>query len=160
MLPSPKNAGTEMTKNKRSMNGQYSTFRIAGRLYGIDVIKVQEIVKPMPITKIPLSVSFIRGLINLRGQVATAIDLRELFGLSDAPPEAPMNVVCRCDGALISLLVDDIGDVIEVTGDDYEETPKTIPASVRVYMSGVYKLKNALLSIIDIEKLFTQVNRP
>ena len=87
---------------------QFSTFYIADRLYGIDVTQVQEIVKPMAMTKIPLSPDYVRGLINLRGQVATAIGLRELFGISEAPPEFFMNVVCRLDGSLMSFHVDKI----------------------------------------------------
>lgn len=137
---------------------QYSTFYVAGRMYGINVTKVQEIVKPMPMTAIPLAEDFVQGLINLRGQVATAIGLRELFGLTDDSQNESMNVVCRCDGNLIALLVDEIGDVIEVSQSSYEVPPRTIPESIRKYMTGVYKLKDSLLSVIDIDRLFKHVN--
>lgn len=143
---------------ERESKSQFSTFYVAGRLYGIDVTKVQEVVKPMQMTKVPLGADFVRGLINLRGQVATAIGLRELFRLPEDRPGEAMNVVCRCDGNLISLLVDEIGDVIEVDGSAFEATPKTIPDAVRKYMGGVYKLKDSLLSVIDIDRLFKHVN--
>lgn len=148
-----------MARNEGQKKGQFSTFVVAGRLYGIDVTKVQEVVKPMTMTRIPLAESYVRGLINLRGQVATAIGLRELFGLTAGSPTDPMNVVCRCNGNLISLLVDDIGDVIEVDLAAYEATPKTIPDSVRKYMDGVYKLKDSLLSVLDSDRLFKSVNQ-
>ncbi len=136
---------------------QYATFIIADRLCGIDVTKVQEVVRPITMTKIPLAASFIRGLINLRGQVATAIGLRELFGLGSDHRE-PMNVVCQLDGDLVSLLVDEIGDVIEVSRATYEAAPATIPKNLGAYIAGVYKLKDGLLSVIDIEHLFKTVN--
>lgn len=132
---------------------QYSTFFVAGRLYGIDVTRVQEVVKPMRMTTVPLAPSFVRGLINLRGQVATAIGLRELFELHQEPSISTMNVICRIDSNLVSLLVDEIGDVIEVSSQDYEKTPQTIPLTVRRFMDGVYKVNSQLLSIIDVDKI-------
>ncbi len=132
---------------------QFSTFYVAGRLYGIDVTRVQEVVRPMHITPIPLAPEYVVGLINLRGQVTTAIGLRELFGLKDTPPETFMNVVCRIDGSLISLQADEIGDVVEVMEKDFELTPQTVPSEVRQFMSGIYKISDSLLSIIDIDRI-------
>ena len=137
---------------------QFSTFYVANRLYGIDVTRVQEVVRPMPITPIPLAPEYVTGLINLRGQVATAIGLRELFGLKDTPPDQFMNVVCRIDGSLISLQADEIGDVIEVMMNDFELTPQTVPGDVRRFMSGIYKISDSLLSIIDIERISKFLN--
>ena len=141
-----------------SKSSQFSTFYIADRLYGIDVTRVQEVVRPMPITPIPLAPDYVTGLINLRGQVATAIGLRELFGLKSAPPDHFMNVVCRIDGSLISLQADEIGDVIEVMMQDFESTPQTVPGDVRRFMSGIYKISGALLSVIDIERISKFLN--
>lgn len=132
---------------------QFSTFFVAGRLYGIDVTRVQEVVRPMPMTPIPLAPDFVTGLINLRGQVATAIGLRPLFGLRENPPEFFMNVVCKIDGFLISLQVDEIGDVIEVSSRDFEQTPQTVPTDIRRFMTGIYKISGSLLSIVDIQKI-------
>jgi len=132
---------------------QYSTFVIAGRLYGIDVTRVQEVVRPMLMTRIPLAPNYIVGLINLRGQVATAIGLRELFGLPAKQTDNLMNVVCKTSGALLSFLVDEIGDVIEVKKSDYESPPSTIAPNVRKFISGVYKTTGTLLSVIDIEPI-------
>lgn len=134
-------------------SSQYSTFTVAGRLYGIDVTKVQEVVRPMAMTKIPLAPPYIKGLINLRGQVATAIDLRELFELPGRPTEELMNVVCKSHGTLLSFQVDEIGDVLEVKKADFERTPSTIKDSVRRFLGGIYKIDGGLLSMIDIDPL-------
>lgn len=139
-------------KDARS-SSQFSTFYVSNRLYGIDVTRVQEVVRPMSMTPVPLAPDYVTGLINLRGQVATAIGLRQLFGLRDLPPESFMNVVCKVDGALVSLQADEIGDVIEVAVKDFEPTPQTVSAEIRRFMSGVYKISGALLSIIDIERI-------
>ena len=132
---------------------QYSTFFISGRLYGIDVMKVQEVLKTQPMSEVPLAPKFVHGLINLRGQIATAIGLRELFGIESNTNEEKMNVVCQTGDSLLSLLVDRIGDVMEVTQDDFELPPETIPEEVRRFMKGVYKVKNDLLSIIEVDKV-------
>lgn len=132
---------------------QFSTFLLANRLYGIDVTRVQEVVRPLTMTRIPLAQDYVRGLINLRGQVATAIGLRELFELPAEQSRESMNVVCKCDGNLISLLVDEIGDVIEVAQDAFEDSPPTIPGSIRRFMHGVYKVDGPLLSIVDVDRI-------
>ena len=137
---------------------QYSTFYVAKRLYGIDVTRVQEVVRPMTTTKIPLAEQFVHGLINLRGQVVTALSLHDLFSLKDKAPAELMNVICKADGALISLLVDEIGDVVELDSDDFEQTPHTIPEGVRRFMTRVYIVGDNLLSILDVDKIFQALN--
>ena len=135
------------------MSTQLSTFYVADRLYGMEVMKVQEITKPLPMTKVPLAPNHVHGLINLRGQIATAIGLRELFGIDVGETSEKMNVICRVDGLLLALLVDKIGEVIEVGDDEYESPPNTIPGNIRRFMDGVYKVPGSLLSVIDIEKI-------
>jgi purine-binding chemotaxis protein CheW len=139
---------------------QFSTFRVDGRLYGVSVKIVQEITKPMPITAVPLSPDFVKGLINLRGQIATAIGIRELFKLGQQiDAENNVNVVCKVDGLLLSLIVDEIGDVIEVDDKDFEDTPDTLSQHVAQFMNGVYKLPENILSILDINKLVSFLNQ-
>lgn len=145
--------------HQTSKMNQLSTFFISERWYGIDVIRVQEIVKPMDLTTIPLSPTYVRGLINLRGQIATAIGLRELLRLTCMSPEELFNVVCKIDGYLVSLQVDRIGDVIEVSEDCFESTPSTVPPHTRQFLSGIYKFQNRLLSVIDIDKVIDYLNK-
>ncbi len=142
------------TASEQVTGQQFATFFLGERMYGVEVSNVQEIVKSMPMTRIPLSPSFVRGLINLRGQIATAIDLRELFGLSGALEGAvQMNVVCLLEGSLVSLLVDQIGDVVEVDGKLFEPTPDTVSEKVRKFLSGVYKMKGPLLSVLNVNEV-------
>ncbi len=131
----------------------YSTFRIAGRLYGIDVMSVQEVTKSLPCTRVPLAPKYFRGLINLRGQIATAIELKELFDLSSASAKETMSVFCEIKGSLLSLIVDEICDVVEVDGSSFEDIPDTVPKKIRSLMSGVYKIPGDLLSILEVDKI-------
>lgn len=138
---------------------QFSTFWIDGKLYGVDIQLIQEITKTMPITPVPLAPSYIKGLINLRGQIATAIDLRELFkfSLSNAS-EKQVNVVCKSDSLLLSLVVDEVGDVLELSSDLYESTPETVSEEISRFMAGVYKLQDNILSVIDVKKIIEYLN--
>ncbi|MBX9704338.1 MAG: chemotaxis protein CheW [Silvanigrellaceae bacterium] len=132
---------------------QYTTFLVAGNVYGIEVTKVQEIVNPIAMTIVPHAPPFVRGLINLRGQVATAIGLREMLGFESNNNALSMNLVAFVKGNLVSFLVDEILDVIEVSKDKYENTPSIIPQNISKFMSAVYKLEDGLLSILDIDKI-------
>ena len=136
-------------------SGQFSTFYVADRLYGIDVMQVQEVTKALSMTPVPLAPKYVHGLINLRGQLATAVGLRDLFEIVDEGNEdrEQMNIVCRMDDLLISVLVDQIGDVMIVGNSNFESAPNTIPDSIRRFMKGVYKISGNLISIIDIEKI-------
>lgn len=139
---------------------QFSTFLVNESLYGIEVDKVQEISNVMSITSVPLAPSFIHGLINLRGQIATAIDLRELFLLpKDTTRSEYINVVCKVKGVLLSFMVDEISDVMELDQNEFEETPENIDINVTQFMVGVYKLKTNLLSILDVEKIMDYINK-
>jgi purine-binding chemotaxis protein CheW len=140
-------------------NKQFATFYISDRLYGIDVMQVQEVTQTLSLTPIRMAPNFVRGLINLRGQIATAIGMRELFGLSgEAAAKAAASVVCKVNGGLISLLVDRIGDVIEVSEDSYENTPDLVEDDIKKIMSGVYKTDGEILSVIDIQSLSSTLN--
>jgi purine-binding chemotaxis protein CheW len=133
---------------------QLTTFSLGEFRYGIDVMRVQEVTNSLPMTRVPIAAGFVRGLINLRGQIATAIGLRELFGLGRSPTDASnMTVICKVDGALLSLLVDSIGEVIEVPETQFEPVPETVKGPVRKFTSGVYKTKDAIISIVDLDKL-------
>lgn len=143
----------------KSKSRQFSTFTIDGRLYGIDVMKVQEVTKPLQVTLMRTAPPFIKGLINLRGQIATAIGLRELFGLEIENSSEKMTVVCRVEDVLLSLLVDNIGDVIEVEDHQFESSPQTVPANIRAFMQGVYKTDEAIMSIINLDSILSELDK-
>tara|TARA_R110002049_G_scaffold286491_2_gene468276 strand:+ start:317 stop:790 length:474 start_codon:yes stop_codon:yes gene_type:complete len=138
---------------------QFSTFVVDGQLYGIDVMKVQEVTKPLEMTVMKAAPAIVRGLINLRGQIATAIDLHELFQIHSENSDEQMTIVCRADDILISLLVDNIGDVIEVDESKFEKVPITIPSSISIFMKGVYKTENGILSILCLETILAELER-
>ena len=137
-----------MTDNK-----QFATFFLDGLFFGVEVLKVQEVIRYQEMTRVPIAPAMIQGLINLRGQIITAIDLRRRL---EMPPRAenrlPMNVVVRTDDGAVSLLVDEIGDVVEIQDDTYEQLPETLTGVARELIRGVYKLKERLLLILDTER--------
>lgn len=139
-------------------NEQFTTFSINDRLYGIEVTKVQEVTRSMPMTAVPMAPHHVCGLINLRGQIATAISLRRLFGIPGDPPQEEMNVVCRIDGMLFSFLVDWIGDVAEVDLSDREPAPATVDPEVRRFIDGICRLSGNLLSIVNVDKISEAIN--
>ncbi len=156
--PRPTNERESPAQDRNREAVQFSTFTVAGRLYGIDVRSVQEVTKSLPITNVPLAPIYIHGLINLRGQIATAVSLKDLFELKEPAPPEFMNVVCRLDGFLISLLVDQIGDVIELSSDAFEPTPDTVSSQVAKFMDGIYKTPGNLISIIDVRRVLEVLN--
>jgi purine-binding chemotaxis protein CheW len=99
---------------------QFCTFFLNGLFFGVEVLKVQEVIRYQEMTGVPLASRTIQGLINLRGQIVTAIDLRRRLEL---PPrtgdQLPMNVVVRTDDGAVSLLVDEIGEVVEIEHDNF-----------------------------------------
>lgn len=137
---------------------QYATFLISGHLYGVPVMRVREVVKPLQITEIPLASPFVHGLINLRGQVVTAIGVHKLFGIPSPVASHLMNVICETQQSLISLQADEIGDVIELEADQMEPPPGTTGESVRGLLQGVYKMKDRIFSVIDIDLVCKRIN--
>ncbi len=132
---------------------QYSTFVLDGFLFGVEVRQVQEVLPYQEMTRVPLAPPVIQGLINLRGQIVTAMDLRRRLGLSARPVDrSPMNVVLRSDEGAISLLVDEIGEVLEVSEETFELPPRTLQGKVRDMIRGAYKLDDRLMVVLDVEK--------
>lgn len=132
---------------------QFCTFWLGDLFLGIEVHRVQEVLRYQDMTRVPLSSPVVEGLINLRGQIVTAINLRRRIGLADAPDgQLPMNVVVRTEDGIVSLLVDEIGDVLEVGESSYEAPPATIRGQSRDLIRGVHKLERQLLLLLDVER--------
>lgn len=132
---------------------QYCTFYAAGYYFGLEVMHVQEIIRYQEMTRVPLASPVVRGLINLRGQIVTALDLRRRLDLPDRPPDQlPINVVVQTDEGAVSLLVDEIGDVLEVPESDFERPPDTLAGPASDLILGVYKLQDQLLLILNTAK--------
>jgi purine-binding chemotaxis protein CheW len=134
-------------------NVQLATFIVGKFFFGIDVLNVQEVLRFQRMTKVPLAPPVIVGLINLRGQIVPALDMRRRLYLEPrGHDEYPMNLVVRTEDGAVSLLVDDIGDVLELQADAFENTPANVAANVREMIRGVYKLKDRLLFVLETEK--------
>ena len=132
---------------------QFCTFYLDKLMFGVDLLKVQEVIRYLELTEIPLAPRVVSGLMNLRGQIVTGIDLRRRLELEDRPEGSfPMNVVIRSAGGAVSLLVDEIGDVVEVDEDSFEPPPETLQGKVREVILGVHKLDKRLLHVLDTDK--------
>ena len=132
---------------------QLATFTVDTLLFGVEVYTVQEVIRYQEMTAVPLAAHGAAGLINLRGEVVTAIDLRTRLGLPARPEDQmPMNVVVRVDDEPVSLLVDTIGDVAQVSAEQFEEPPETMIGPGRALVLGAYKLETQLLLALDVAR--------
>lgn len=134
------------------------TMTIAGQLFGIPVLQVQDVLKPQRITRIPLAPSEIAGSLNLRGRIVTVIDLRSCLGMpSLASLEGRMSIVVDFQGELYSLLVDQIGEVLSLPNRDFEHNPSTLEKRWRSIALGIYRLNQNLLVVLDVARLLNIV---
>ena len=133
--------------------GQMCTFWVDGLYFGLHVEHVQEVLRYQQLTVVPCAPDAVHGLINLRGQIVTALDLRCRLGLPPRPEgELPMNVIVRSRGEVVSLLVDDIGDVIDTTEVSLQPTPANLPPTVQDVVGGVLPLPGSILLGVDAER--------
>ena len=136
-----------------TMNRQFCTFYLDGLLFGVDLQNVQEVIRFLKMTRVPLAPEAVCGLLNLRGQIVTALDLRRRLELKPVPEGiVPMNVVVRATDGAVSLLVDEIGEVVEVEESSFEPPPETLRGKVRNMILGVHKLSDRLMHVLDVER--------
>lgn len=134
-------------------NQQFSTFFVANLFFGVDVLQVQEVLKFQKMTPVPKAPGVIEGLINLRGQIVTAIDMRRRLNLPARPTEqTPMNIVITTIDGAVSLLVDEIGDVMEMDATSFELPPANLDRSARQIIRGVYKCEDRLMLVLDADR--------
>lgn len=143
---------------------QYCTFFLKNIHFGIDIKQVQEVIQTPEITPVPLAPIDICGLINLRGQIVTAIDLQSRIEIghklqnfiNDSALDEDFlsyNIIVQSPDEVASLLVDDIGDMLELSLDEFEPPPATLTGKIRQLLKGVYALPQGFLMILDIEKV-------
>ncbi len=129
---------------------QYCTFELDTLYLGLEARSVQEVLRAQPVTEVPLAPYPVRGMMNLRGQIVLVIDLRRRFGLPDAPAHVrPVNVLIRTEDGLVSLLVDRVGDVLEISAQDFEPVPDTLEEEARALLRGAHQLPERLLLQLD-----------
>ncbi|MBK1668269.1 chemotaxis protein CheW [Rhodovibrio sodomensis] len=132
----------------------YVTFVIAGQLFGIPVLKVQDVLAACEVTRIPLAPPEIAGALNLRGRIVTALDVRLRLGLPQANGAAErMSIVVEQSGELYSLMVDEVGEVLSLDPKGFQRNPPTLDARFREYSNGIFRLKERLLVVLDVDGL-------
>ena len=130
---------------------QYATFEVAGQLFGVEVEAVQEVLSFNEYTSVPLAPAAVGGLFNLRGQVIAAVDLRVQLGLPRQTLSGPvMNVILRGDDEPVSLLVDRIGEVIDLEDSEFEPPPETLTGPTRDLVLSTVKLEGRLMLTVDV----------
>ena len=128
------------------------TFVIGNELFAVGVEHVQEVLREQELTVVPHAPAMVRGLINLRGQIVTAMDMRVRLGVQPRSPTEAIHVLLRTDHGLVSMMVDDVGDVLDLDESTFEAVPETTPQRFREIVSGVYKLKDRLVLALVVER--------
>jgi purine-binding chemotaxis protein CheW len=132
---------------------QLVSFRIGGEEFGLDILRVQEIIRIQELTRVPNSPSFVDGVINLRGKVIPVIALRKRLGLDElAHDKQTRIVVIEVQGTVLGFIVDSVSEVLRITADTVEPPPR-LGKVEREYVSGVGKLDNGLLILLDVDRL-------
>lgn len=134
---------------------QFVTFTLNNELFGINILKVQEIQLPQPITPVPRAPRQILGLISLRGHVVTVINLRLQLGMDLRPPISnPYHIVITTVGTIACILVDEIGEVIDVPNEKFVAPPESVRATDARFLEGVYQMKQGILSVLNVDAIF------
>ena len=143
----PAKTGTERARGTM----QFATFYLNHELYGIPILQVQEILLNQKVTPIPLAPEFVMGLIGLRGQIVTAVNLKKRVGLVDEPPaEDPYQMVVSHNGSVASLQVDGVGDVLELPSSQFMPPPESLKGIDPAFIDGVFMLEDRILGIIAV----------
>lgn len=133
---------------------QLVTFRVGRQLFGLNCGQVQDIHKIHSITKVPLADNEIAGIMNIRGKIVTAIDLRRRLGVPDrVRSEAPLSINVEFRGIVYSMIIDEIGDVLSIDTNQLEKNPPTITGVWRATCEGVYRLDKELLIVTSVDKM-------
>jgi purine-binding chemotaxis protein CheW len=141
-----------------SAKRQLCSFRLDSQLFGIPVELVQEVLRTQVVTAVPLAPRSVAGLVNLRGHVVTVVDLRARIGLGRRSADgAGVHVIVRSSDGPVGLLVDEIGDVIDLDEDTFEAPPETLQGEARTLIGGAYKLKGRLLLALDLDRTLSSV---
>ncbi len=134
--------------------GDFVTFTIAGQLFGVPVLAVQDVLRPQAITRVPMAPPEILGSLNLRGRIVTVVDTRHRLGLPKAESaEQPMSIVVPHGDDLYSLAVDKVGEVLSLSEENFEPNPPTLDPAWREVANGIYRLKGELLVVVDVARL-------
>ncbi|MCC8194106.1 MAG: chemotaxis protein CheW [Deltaproteobacteria bacterium] len=146
----------EQTQRKDDELLQLVTFSIGEEEFGVDILKVQEIIRTMEITKVPRAQDFVEGVINLRGKVIPIIDLRRRFGFSSKEHDKHTRIiVIEINNMIVGFVVDSVSEVLRIPAATVEPPPPVVAGVESEYISGVGKLEDRLLILLDLDKLLS-----
>ena len=146
------------TTEKRS-TVELATFYVGEALCGMDILNVQEINKLMDMTKVPQAPPYVTGILNLRGQIVTVIDLGKKLGLTCQDlNDSARNIIVNSESEYIGLLVSSISDVVEAQWDKVEDPPANIGGLQGTFFKGVFKTQDRLIGILDVNKVLSEEN--
>ncbi len=141
--------------NGRAAELQVVVCELGDERYGLDIAKVFEIIRHQPITAVPGSPFFVKGVINLRGRIIPVVDLRERFGMPGAEPTKETRiVVAESSGVRVGLIVDSVSEVLLVPAEAVEATPEVAAGSDTEYLKGIAKLGDRLVLLLELNGLF------
>ena len=141
--------------NGRSGELQIVVCELADEHYGLDIAKVYEIIRHQPITPVPRSPSFVKGVINLRGRIIPVVDLRERFGMPAAEPTKETRIVVAESAATrVGLIVDSVSEVLILPSEAVEATPEVAAGADAEYLRGIAKLGDRLVLLLELGGLF------
>ena len=144
----------EPTENNDKNILELATFYVGDALCGMDILKVQEINKLMEMTKVPQAPGYVTGILNLRGQIVTIVDLGKKLGLGETDlGNDPRNIIVNAPGEHIGLLVRQISDVVMADPDKIEPAPANMSGIQGKFFTGVYKTENKLIGILNVEEV-------
>lgn len=139
-----------------SRTGKYLTFFLSGEEYGVEILKVQEIIGRMPITPVPLTSKYIRGVINLRGKIHPIMDIKIKFGMEETQlTDETCIIVISTSSMMMGVLVDKVSEVVNIGSEDIEDTPSFGVDVNMDYLLGVGKTGGRVRLLLDIEKVIT-----
>ncbi len=138
---------------------EFLTITIADQLFGIPVLQVQDVLGEQKVTQVPLSPAAVSGSLNLRGRIVTAINVRRCLGLSEREgTHKEMSVVVEQGGELYSLIIDEVGDVLNLKDKDYESNPATLDPHWKIVSMGIYKMEGKIMVVLDVPKLIETIH--
>lgn len=134
---------------------QFCTFHVGHLFLGVDVLSVHEVLRASELARVPLAPDVVEGLLNLRGQIVTTVDLRRRFKFEPRADQAGMFLIVDTTDGPMAFIVDSVGDVCEVDASSFEQAPATLPATARALIKGVHKLPQSLLHVLDCDHAAT-----
>lgn len=144
---------TEAMTEAVSHQWEYVTVMVGGQLFGLPIGRVQDVFVLSQMTRVPLAPDDIAGIVNLRGRIVTAIEMRHRLGLGKREQAAPLAVGIDCEAESYGLVIDDVGEVLKLGADTAEPVPVNLDDRLKRVASGIHRLETELLVVLDVDRL-------